>query len=108
MRVQFTDEENTLIASSRITGIQPEIRIIPENFTNNTMTLGLRITDPFIFNMFLKRYLEDPSIKNQIGAEITFIDLASPINRDNLYYLREFLDDIIDGKMNVTNEDSNS
>jgi len=116
MRVQFTNEENTLIASSRITGIQPETRIIPEDFTDNAVTLGLRVTDPFIFNMFLKRYLEDPNIKNQIGAEITLIDLAPPVNRDYLYYLKESIDNIkisIDNIINgiepdINNENSNS
>lgn len=109
MRVQFTNEENTLIASSRITGIQPETRIIPEDFTDNSVTLGLRVTDPFIFNMFLKRYLEDPNIKNQIGAEITLIDLAPPVNRDHLYNLRDYIDNIINGiEPDINNENSNS
>jgi hypothetical protein len=95
MRVQFTNDENMIIESTRITGIDKEACFIPPESMDTVITLGFRVKDPFKLNMFIKKYLEDDSIKDQVGAEIVHIDIVPPINRANLFYLRNCIDEML-------------
>ena len=95
MRVQFTNDENMIIESTRITGIDQETCFIPPESMNTVITLGFRVKDPFKLNMFIKKYLEDDSIKDQVGGELVLVEVAPPINRTNLYMMRNLIDEIL-------------
>lgn len=114
MRVQFTNEENILIQSNKIAGIEQSECFIPVETTGKVMTLGIRVLDPFKFNMFIKKFIEDDTVKDQIGAEIAHIDVNFPVSREDLFYLKNYIEEMIYGvpeqqeEQSVENEDTNS
>lgn len=103
MRIQFTNAETESIENSRINGIAPEDSFVPSEIEGRIITLGLHISDPYKFNMFINRFFTDPSIKDQIGAEIAGFDLGAPINRESLFTLKDCIDNIICGEPLILN-----
>ena len=92
MRIQFTREETAIIENNRVNGIDIENSFIPSETEGRTITLGLTVIDPYKFNMFISKYFSDPEIKNQIGAELAQFDLGTPIDRTNLFALKDYID----------------
>ena len=91
MRVQYTNKELELIKDKSYDDY------IPFKYDNKIVTAGLKITDVYKFNVFIAKYLQDPSIKDQIGAELVHVDLHEPITRDKLINIHNFLGTLIYG-----------
>jgi hypothetical protein len=91
MRVQYTNKELELIKDKSYDAY------IPFKYDNKIVTAGLKITDVYKFNVFIAKYLQDPSIKDQIGAELVHVDLHEPITRDKLINIHNFLGTLIYG-----------
>ena len=90
MRVQFTNKENEIIEGKSYDAYIP--------FGTEIITAGLKVTDPYKFNMFIAQYLQNPDIANQIGAELVHVDLCEPITRDKLIPIHNCLGNMIYGE----------
>ena len=97
MRVQFTNEESNIIEESRASGLKPQESYVPSELEGKVATLGVLVSDPYKFNMFIKKYLEDPEIKDQIGAELVHMELMPPIERASALFLQTWVNNYING-----------
>jgi hypothetical protein len=81
-----------------LTKAYPEEAMI-EDYMRDVELKGeeIKITDVYKFNVFIAKYLQDPSIKDQIGAELVHVDLHEPITRDKLINIHNFLGTLIYG-----------
>lgn len=92
MRVQYTNDESKMIEKYRTSGNPGEETYIYPQMAGKTITVGLYINDPYKFDMFLKNFLKDESIRDQIGAGIIHLDMAPPIQRAELFKLKNDID----------------
>lgn len=97
MRVQFTNKENEIIEGKSYDAYIP--------FGTDIITAGLKVTDPYKFNMFIAQYLQNPDIANQIGAELVHVDLCEPITRDKLIPIYNCLGIMIYGETKASQEE---
>lgn len=92
MRVQFTNKEQEIIDSKEYNDVK---EYIPASTQDEIITMGLKVIDPYKFNMFIEKFLTNPQIKDQIGAECVHVDLKEPITRDKLYMLYTAIGEMI-------------
>ena len=100
MDIVFNEEELKLIDDRR-EQVSPPGGYIPEDRKDKIITIGLKISDVYKFDLFMEKFLADNNIKDQIGAECVHVDLKTPIAREIISNLRNSLNmslnDVIEG-----------